>query len=151
MRPIDNLTLFGTVTYTDAIFTQAIPSVGASDGNELPFTPTWAGSVRADYTWALPRDWNAHMGGGLRLVGDRFSSGPLLIDEFKSPGYAALDLNAAVDNGRYTIRLFVKNLTDTRAYLTEGALQNGLTGAITQVEGVVLQPRTVGLSFDVKL
>ncbi len=151
VRPVHGLTLAGAVTYTDAVFTQDVASVGALNGDRLPFVPIWSGSLRADYVWPLFSDWTGQIGGGLRVVGSRSSSGPNAVDEFRTGAYAALDLNAGVASDRYAIRLFVKNLTNTRTYLTDYVVQNGLTGAIPQVEGIVMQPLTLGVSLDVKL
>ncbi len=113
--------------------------------------PTWSGSLRADYNWPVLGDWAAHLGGGFRLVGARFSSGPLLADEFKTGAYGALDMNADLSDSRYTIRVFAKSLANRHAYLTDTANQNGLTGDIVDVEGTVIQPRTIGLALDFKI
>jgi iron complex outermembrane receptor protein len=150
VRPADRLLVEATANYTDAKLTQDVPPIGGNSGDRLPFIPKWSGSVRADYTIPLTNDWNGHAGGGLRLVGVRYSSGALALDEFKTGAYGALDLNVDVSNSRYTIRVFAKNVTNRHAYLTDAGIQNGLTGDIVQVEGVVLQPRTVGLSLDAR-
>ena len=51
---------------------------------------------------------------------------------FREPGYAALDLDADVSNGRYTLRLFAKNVTDERAFDSISGIRNALTGAVRQ-------------------
>jgi outer membrane receptor protein involved in Fe transport len=63
-------------------------------------------------------------------------------------GYTAIDLNADVSNERWTLRLFIKNLTDKRAYTNLSLLANALTGEASKVNGVPLAPRTVGVGFD---
>jgi outer membrane receptor protein involved in Fe transport len=150
VRPADGWQLAANVTYTDAAFTEDVASVGAFSGDRLPFVPRWSGAIRADYDWSLSADWRGHVGTGLRLVDSRYSPGPLSVNEFPTRGYTSLDLNADVSNDRYTVRVFVKNLTNERAYLTDGYIPDGLTGGVVQVEGAVLQPRTIGLSIDVK-
>jgi iron complex outermembrane receptor protein len=150
VRPVDRLIVEATANYTDAKLTQDVPSIGGNSGDRLPFVPKWSGSLRADYTMPLVNDWNGHAGGGLRLVGARYSSGALALDEFKTGAYGALDLNTDVSNSRYTVRVFAKNVTNRHAILTATGTQNGLTGDIVQVEGVVLQPRTIGLSLDAR-
>lgn len=150
VRPLKGLQLAATATYTDAIFTQVIPSETVISGTPLPFTPKWSGSLRADYNQPLTDEWSAHVGGGLRLVGARYNSGISLVtgltvaDLFRVKSYSALDFNTGIANSRYTVGLYVKNATDKRAYLT---IQNTSTG---ETEGTVLQPRTIGLSADVK-
>jgi outer membrane receptor protein involved in Fe transport len=128
-----------------------VPSVGGLAGDRLPYVPKLSGSLRADYSWPLTAAWTGHAGAGLRMVGDRYSLGPVAISQLKTPAYSALDLNLSISNERWSIGLFAKNVTDKRAYLTDGAIQNGVTGDIPVVEGAVLQPRTVGISLDVKM
>ncbi|MEP6967050.1 MAG: TonB-dependent receptor, partial [Pseudomonadota bacterium] len=113
--PTTGLTLGGTFAYTDARYTQDVPSLSAHSGDPLPQTPRFSGSVEADYSHPLNGDWTAHLGGGLRLQSSR-RSGNFQGTVFREPGYAALDLDADVSNGRYTLRLFAKNVTDERAY-----------------------------------
>ena len=62
--------------------------------------------------------------------------------------YAAADLNADLSNDRWTIRLFVKNLTDKRVYTNATAIINAADGSISQVRAVPLTPRTIGVGFD---
>lgn len=151
VTPVRGLRLGADATYTDATFTEAVPAVGVLSGARIPYIPQWAGALTADYKMALNDDWDAHVGIGLRLVGTRYSVGPASADQFKTPGYQALDANMDLSNSRYTIRLYIKNLTDERAYLTDSANTNALTGQLMQVEGAIIQPRTIGLSLDVKL
>lgn len=151
IRPIQGLTVQGTLAYTDAKLTEDVPSVGGMAGDRLPYVPKWSGSLRADYAWPLMGEWEGHAGAGLRMVGDRFSLGPFAISQYKTPAYSALDLNLGVSNDRWNLSVFAKNVTDKRAYLTAGAIQDGLSGAIPLVEGAILQPRTIGVSLDVKM
>jgi len=151
VNPVHGLQLGAEATYTDATFTESAPDVGVLSGARIPYIPQWAGALTADYRRALNADWYAHVGVGLRLVGTRYSVGPASADQFKTPGYQALDANMDLSNARYTIRLYIKNLTDERAYLTDSAETNALTGQLMQVEGAIIQPRTIGLSLDVKL
>jgi outer membrane receptor protein involved in Fe transport len=150
LRPDDGLVLEGSIAYTNAELTQDIPSVGGLSGNRLPFIPLWSGSLRADYTQALSSEWDGHLGAGLRLVGDRYASSPNNIDGFKMNAYNALDLNADISNKRWSVGLFAKNLTNTHAYLTDTVIANAASGVFAQVEGVILQPRTIGISLDAK-
>ena len=80
-----------------------------------------------------------------------YSIGPASVAQFKTPAYQAADLNMDVSNGRYTIRLYVKNLSDERGYLTDTSLTSALTGQSVQVEGAIIQPRTIGVALDLKL
>jgi iron complex outermembrane recepter protein len=64
--------------------------------------------------------------------------------------YTALDLNGDISNDTWTFRIFVKNLTDKRVYTNLTALTNAGTGEIDRINAVPLEPRVIGVGFDVK-
>lgn len=143
--PISGLRLGFNAAHTDAVLTEDSPPPSPGiRGDRLPQTPRWSGAITADYDFALSGGWNASLGGGFRFVGSRDidlrSEIPFLPPNFRAPSYEALDLYAGVSNEHFNIRLFAKNLTDERAYLTINYQPT--------LEGVVLQPRTFGISLD---
>ena len=148
--PVPGLTIGGTFDYTYAVFTGTVPSIGAVDGSPLPQTPRYSGSVQASYRHAFINDWTYQFGGGLRLQGSRYSAVNYTSLLYREPAYGALDLNASVQNDRYTVRLYVKNVTDARTYDAYGASLSALTGTPPQVSGILIQPRTIGLAVDAK-
>jgi iron complex outermembrane recepter protein len=150
LRPISPLVLRATAAYTEATLTADVPSLYGRSGDSLPYIPRWSGSFRADYTWALVTNWTGDVGAGLRLVQHRDTSFPQDPVDFRLGSYGALDLNAAISNDRWTIRLFAKNVTDKRTYISASPVQSAATGDVPQYEAVVLQPRTIGLSFDAR-
>jgi iron complex outermembrane receptor protein len=149
-KPIERLQLALNAAYTSAILTQDVPGVSGQSGDALPYTPKWAGSATADYLFPLQSHWNARLGAGLRYVGDQQTSvthSPLT-EPLRS--YSAVDLNADVADERWTFRLFMKNLANKQVATNETQFNNAATGATTQVGGVLLQPRTVGVGFDAR-
>jgi iron complex outermembrane receptor protein len=94
--------------------------------------------------------WNGHVGAGFRWVSSQWSEVESSSTAIRTPSYSALDLNADVSNGRYTIRVFAKNVTDERAYPTVFANFNFLTGEVINALGTPIQPRTVGIEVDCK-
>lgn len=97
----------------------------------------------------VARTWTGHVGAGLRWVGSQFSeveSSPTVI---RTPSYGALDLNADVSNGRWTVRVYAKNVWDERAYPTV-FLNTDLNGNAVDALGTPIQPRTVGIEVDCK-
>jgi len=151
LQVTDELVLSATGAYDEATLTADAPSVGGLSGDRLSNIPKWSGSLRADYSRAAFADWQVRTGAGLRLVGDRLSAVTHSQYSFRMPSYYAVDLDAALSNSRWTVRLFLKNLTDQRAYLGYQILTNGLTGQATQLLGAPLQPRTVGIAVDASL
>jgi iron complex outermembrane recepter protein len=94
--------------------------------------------------------WNGHVGAGFRWVSSQWSEVESSSTAIRTPSFGALDLNADVSNGRYTIRVFAKNVTDERAYPTVFANFNFLTGEVINALGTPIQPRTVGIEVDCK-
>jgi len=148
--PVAGLRLGLNGAYTDAKLTEAVPSLGGLDGDRLPSVPKWAMSATADWSFPAWADWTARVGGGVRFVGDTFSGVEHGPSTYPQDSYTLLDLNADVSNDRWTVRLFIKNLTDERVFTNLSALPSALTGEVMQVKGVPLQPRTIGIGFDAK-
>lgn len=94
--------------------------------------------------------WNGHVGAGFRWVSSQWSEVESSSTAIRTPSYGALDLNADVSNGRYTVRVFAKNVTDKRAYPTIFSNFNFLTGEVINALGTPIQPRTVGIEVDCK-
>ncbi len=137
--------------YTDANFTTGIATLGTVAGQRLPSVPHFSASAAPEYNFRFANGWNAGVGAGVRYVGARPAylfvapSPPVTFDE---RSYIAFDLNARVEHGDWKLSVFAKNLLDRRAYLTEGGVTDALSGSVVQVNGALLQPRTVGLSLD---
>src|SRR5690606_33474400 len=78
-----------------------------------------------------------------RTVLDTTISEPLMID-----GYGAVDLYASLSNDRWTLRGYVRNAGDKRAYSKMTDVTGALTGTTHHLAAVPIQPRTFGLEFD---
>jgi len=137
-------------SYTDAKLTDDAPTAFGFKGDRLPLVPQVAGSLRLDYQHPAFADWNYHAGTGLRYSGRRYSVGLFALDGLPTAAYTALDANTDLSNSNWTFRLFAKNLTDKRAYLTSFSFGDLSGAAAVQNEGIVLQPRTIGLAVDYK-
>jgi iron complex outermembrane recepter protein len=148
--PAPGLRLGLNGAYTDAVLTEDVLSIGGLDGDRLPSIPKWAASATADYSFPLRDGWEGRMGGGIRYVGSSLSALAHSPTALPQDSYTAIDLNGDVSKDHWTFRLFVKNLTDKRVYTNLSALTDAGTGVIDGVKGVPLQPRTVGVGFDVK-
>lgn len=150
LRPVAGLNLNGTFAYIHSVLADDAPAAAGLKGDRLPNVPKLSGSISASYTHELSPQWSGTAGVGLRLVDDRLSDLESAPASRRLPGYSALDLNASVTDGRYTFRVFAKNLTDKRAYSSYNLLTNQATGAVTQINAAIIQPRTIGAAFDVK-
>jgi outer membrane receptor protein involved in Fe transport len=148
--PVAGLRLGLNGAYTDAKLTEDVPSLGGLSGDRLPAVPKWAASATADWSFPVFTGWTGRVGGGIRYVGDTFSGVEHAASTYPQESYSVVDLNADISNDRWTVRLYVKNLTDERVFTNLTALPNAATGEIMQVKGVPLQPRTIGIGFDAK-
>ena len=133
-----------TAAYVDAELTEDALSIGGADGDRLPFIPKLSGSVTANYSFDLGGYWTAQIGGGYRYVGDRVTAVESSPNMLTIDNYYAVDLNAQVTNERWTFRLFAKNVTDSDGIMTKAAGDPGFLIANR------LQPRTIGVSVDLK-
>jgi outer membrane receptor protein involved in Fe transport len=94
--------------------------------------------------------WNGHVGAGFRWVSSQWSEVQSSPTAIRTPAYGAMDLNADLSNGRWTIRVYAKNVWDERAYPTVFLNTNALTGDVVDALGTPIQPRTVGVEVDCK-
>ncbi len=64
------------------------------------------------------------------------------------PAYSLLDLNASVAKGPLALRVFARNLTDSRASRHGHPPSIDPTTMIAGWEAFVVQPRTIGIGID---
>ena len=110
------------------------------DGNRLPNSSRFSGSLSADYEWLHTGTLTGTVGGTLSYVGNRLSVFTGTPERQEFPSYAKTDVRAGVTYATWTVNLYVANLTDRR-----GLIGGGL-GALNPVAFNYIQPRTTGLS-----
>ena len=105
------------------------------------------------------------MGGGLRWVDGRptatserqviltTTTPPEVVDDTITPpievdSYTSLDLYAGISNDSWSIRAYLKNATDERAYQTIADKTDALTGEVPFRVGSPIRPRTFGIEVD---
>lgn len=136
----DHLTLTASAAYTDAEFLEDNIANGILAGQRIPEVPTWAGAIGAEYAIPLGGGWNGFVGGDYRHRGEIWT-----VDRYRIEGYEIAGLHAGMERGGLRFNLYVKNLTDKRAY--SGAMAPVGTVPFPMV---VLQPRTVGFNVTVE-
>jgi outer membrane receptor protein involved in Fe transport len=157
-NPILGLDLSLNGAYTNARLTEDT-DIGGLDGDRLPFSPKFALSLLADYSFAVSDTAEAHVGGSVRHLSSqsagfdetyRLANGHQRIVH----GYDTVDLSAGVDFGRVSLDAFVRNLTNStgRTSITGttvfGAFPIYPGGAIGTG---VIRPRTFGVTLGVEL
>lgn len=139
--PVKGVQLGFNTAYTDAVLTEAVPTMGWANKARMPSAPRWTASVTANYETRVTDDWMLRLGGGYRYVGERFNNVEGAENTLLLPEYGVVDLNASLSNDRWTVGFFVRNAADRRVYTNSGIVGD-------YVQGVVLQPRTIGVSLD---
>ena len=143
------LTFQWTGAFTDAQLQDAAPSLGAVDGARLPYVPKWSTAVDGEYKHAAFGGFDGFIGATYSYVGKRttdFASAATPTGQIEVGSYSTYDARLGLDNGRYRVTLYGKNLSDSRGitnYLSAAA--GGIYSAVT-----VTQPLTVGLSLSAK-
>lgn len=144
VRPTRGLSISGNAAYTDATIRKGTPSPSFSArGDALPYTPKWATYVAADYSFPIGAVWKGSFGGGYRHVGQRRGEfQPVAnLSRFVLPAYDVFDLHAGVsEQSGFGIEVYVRNLTDKRAFTTDFNV-----GPVEQV--AILTPRTIGVTL----
>ena len=122
----ENLSIGANATWLDAKLTDDVDiGVTVPSGTRLPLSPEFKGAAYAQY------DWNLDAFGGssawLRLqwsyTGDMYNQvEPLTLDDgpspqIKQPSYNIGDLRFGLDTSKWSMQLYVNNLTDERAVL----------------------------------
>jgi iron complex outermembrane recepter protein len=149
LTPAHGLDLGLNLAYTEAYLTVDAPGLGGRRGDPLPSTPRFSGSLTLNYTHPLVGALNADFASVWRYVGVRNTAFPGSDDvggNYRLASYTTLDLSAGVSTDRWSARLFLRSATDRYAYLF--VIPPG--GPDAPSSNVILQPRTVGLSLDVR-
>lgn len=150
LRPTQGLTLTFNGSYTDATLADDAPEISGVEGDRLPAVPKFSGSARADYRFDLGLNLTGDLGVGIRHAGSRFSlveSDPL--NAVARP-YTSVDLNGAVNIGEHwSVRAYARNLLNNKGELSRAIMTDGLNQP-SFIAINPLQPRTVGVAFDLR-
>ncbi len=137
--PVRGLTLHANMSFTDAFFKSADPSVLVTQAGQRLFyvCPNYRGALSADYSWPIG-NLEVNVGGGWSYTSNQYDTTNFLL-----PSYSLVNVHGGVKWENYSVNLFVKNLMDKRAIVgdTGYAPINPYTVTITQ-------PLTVGIAFN---
>jgi len=153
LKPFAGLSVDANATYTDATLRSDLPPSSAaasyligSKGDRLPSTAKFAGSLSAQYDFAVSGNLDAFVGGTLVYLGKR-PGGCINIPgaiRTEAPDYTTLDLRAgfSIDKG-WQFSLFARNLFDK-----DGALiLDNRNGSLGRPQATFTQPRAIGFNI----
>jgi len=134
------LTLGASVSYTDAYLKDDAPQVSGVAGDSLPLTAKWAGALTLDYKAPLNDSLQWHLGAVWRYTGPRDEQFPDALFYERLGSYQTINTSVGVTNGMLSVDFYVHNLANQHAF----------TSWLATTGPVLLQPRTLGVSFDLR-
>jgi iron complex outermembrane recepter protein len=143
--PVPQLALVGAFAYIDAELSEDAPDLGGREGDRLPDTPEFTGSLAADYSFELGGR-EAFLGTTVRHVTDRVSSydASAGVPQYELPEYTTVDFRTGVQLGAARLQLYLKNAFDERGQLSATTGFSALGGPAWVS---LVQPRTIGLNL----
>ena len=149
---MDGLTLELNAGYDDAKFTQTVPGVLFQSGDRIPQVPRASAEFDADYHFPISNDVSGFANADYRYVGNSWSTNNALTNPTTGaviplirPSYRIADFRGGVKYGKTEYALFIKNLTNEYANLSDtNAISLQATG---QSRVAISPPRTIGLEF----
>ena len=143
-RPVEGLSLGGSVTYVDARLANDLPAAvvlagtPGKKGDRSPFVPQWSASAQAEYDHPITGDL---VGYGQLDVAYRSNSFVALEPDTAANelrAYALLDLKAGVRFDRYDLSIYADNVTNAVADV-------GAHAGLDAFRVFPARPRTVGV------
>ena len=110
----------------------------------MPYTSRFSTNLSVDQQFPLTSRVTGFVGASLSYVGDRQDVFTGTAQRANLPAYAKTDLRSGVTYDSWTLDLYVNNVTDRRGLLS-GGVGNSLPFALNYI-----QPRTIGLDFNIK-
>lgn len=136
LKPVDNLSIAGSLAYTDAELREDAPALGfAFKGDAMPNVPKWA--------FALSADYKVHFGGAEGEFGiswNHVGARPSGFDtpDFTLEAYDLVGLRFTTRISDYKATLFVNNLLNEKGYVSYDEL--GPLGLLS-----LTRPRRIGI------
>jgi iron complex outermembrane receptor protein len=137
VTPIDGITISGAVGYTDARITDVGTAIGIAVGDRLDNTPKWNGNAALD----IEQRFNDSILGYGRVDYTYVGSSISAQGNFR-PSYQLVDVRAGVRFDALDVSLFVRNLTDRRANLSDAPELSDSLNFIA-----ITRPRTIGVDL----
>jgi hypothetical protein len=112
--------------------------------------PGWTGAANVDYELGDVRGWKTRLSGSWRYIDSQYSVISSQPPVGLLPSYSLVDLNLQCSAQRVNVSLYAKNLLEKRVFNIANPTTDNTTGA-SYFHGSVVQPRTLGISFNVDL
>jgi iron complex outermembrane receptor protein len=114
-------------------------------GSRLPYVPQSTLNVTSDNIWSLSPDLDLHARLNYTYTGRREFGGlgqGFAVDPTRTGGYGLWNLSVGIESRRWDLTAFVQNATNKLVLYTDPTVEFG--------EGIVSQPRTIGLAVRIR-
>jgi iron complex outermembrane receptor protein len=151
-RIFSPLTISGSAAYTDARLTSSAPVLGLKEaGARLPLSPRYNFALMGTYNFNIIDNYTGALTVTNRYLGGRnIGFGTVVSPLYGLRSYDTTDLNLAVNAPHgLEVGLFLKNVFDKAGEVSANTAANQYNPA-APVPVYISQPRTVGLSLNVK-
>lgn len=121
VRPVQGLTLSGTLSYTDSKINgdfsnfNYLGQIQNFTGEAFPHSPKWQATANAEYRFPVGGEWNAFVGGNISYRGAT-NAGFGELEELRIKSYSLVDLRAGVQNDNWRVEVFGRNVGNTYYY-----------------------------------
>lgn len=140
---IEGLTVAGAFSLLDTEITRVItPTDDVTAGSDLAFAPSVQANLRARYEWPMENGWMAHVQPQL-VYSDGSRSDVIDINSADLDSYTLLSMSAGLTASQWNVELFVDNITNERAQLSNNFV-------FDRERVSIARPRTVGLRVGVQ-
>ena len=141
---MNDLMLSGAFSLLDTEITKSlVPTGDVIVGQELAFAPGFQGNLSARKEWGLSAGntgfWQAQVN-----VSDRSYSDIMAPNRAQQDSYSLVNVRAGIDSNDWTAEIYVDNLFDERAELSN-------TFVFDRQRIAVVRPTTIGLRYKLKL
>jgi iron complex outermembrane receptor protein len=158
LRPTEHLTINGWVARGQAELASDLtvlpgggrPQTFGRDGDRLPYSPRWSGSIEATQEFPFVAGSTGSVGGAVTYQGSRLGELTCIAGGCPAPGpvargvlpsYTRIDLRAGAKWDAWSVSVYLNNVTDKRGILTGGP------GAFNVNGYSYIQPRTFGVTL----
>ncbi len=153
--PFESFEVSGNFAYTDAKLTEDLPAfpgvdtLEGYDGDRLPFTAKFAGTISARQSVELSANLLGYVGLSFTHVGDRPSAfktngAGSTRPRFTLPSYNLVDMQAGFEYDEvWNLNFYIRNLTNE-----EGVIAATNRNGTNVPQAVFTQPRTIGFTVS---
>lgn len=146
-HPVTGLRLVVNGAYVNARLTEDAPSIGGQDGDRLPNSPKWSGSLTADYSFDVGAN-QANLGLGVRQIGRRLSLVESAANSVPADAYTTVEAHGEITIAQHwTLRAYARNLFGSEGAVTRTLQTDGLLRPVRYLV-IPVQPRTIGLAAE---